>query len=482
MAFSVILSSNFSKRSNSTKQPQGGTTFSGVLKEPCSLLEPTILIESASATFPSFNYAHIPAFQRYYYITDIVSINGLWEVHLRSDPLATYKTQIGSIIAYVERASADFDGTVQDTLYPTTSAPVVGNIPCESTYSGVAPSKGAFVLGVYSKNGGGQVGGAVTYYVMTPVQIRTLMAYVLSDQFLDDAGFDYTGQTTPVPLPYPENGVTQDLARCIVKPLDYIASCMWFPVSPSTIAESSANVTLGYWDFGENTFSASLLSGLIYEEVVDVTMTEHPQNTGANARGAFLNRAPYTTATLYIPPFGEIPVDLSYRDPEGAGYIRARICVDTITGKANMRVSIDTHVFAEASAMFGVPIQLSQITPDMLSGIADIGGAFMSLAMGQVGGFMHTIGNAIKDYMPSPRVSGTQGSFLESFLDPRLEIRQALLVEENNTELGRPLCKNRTISTLSGYIKCGEATDSLPGFETERTEIQRALLNGFFWE
>ena len=481
MAFNVILSANFSKRSNSTKQPTGGTTFSGVLKEPCSILEPTILIESSSATFQSFNYAHIPIFQRYYNITDIVSINGLWEVHMRSDPLATYKTQIGSIIAYVERAAADFDGDIQDTLYPAKSVANIIHPDITSSYHTVAPAGGTYVLGVFTKEPGLGHGGAVTYYAMGETELNNLMNYLLSSQFLDDAGFDYV-EGTQVPLPYPENGVTQELARCIVKPIDYIASCMWFPID--SLSGTPGTLTLGYWDFGENTFSAKKLETLVYTENVIATIPQHPQNVaGSNPRGNYLNYAPYTSATLYIPPFGSIPLDMSYRENGSfGGAVHATIYVDTITGKATARVTLDGNECAEASAMFGTPIQISQITPDVLGGLSDLGGSLMSLSLGQMGGFMHTVGNAIKEFTPSPRSTGVNGSFLTEVVPPKLVVRRAMLVDENNTEMGRPLCQNRTIDTLSGYIKCGEATDNLPGFESEKTEIQKALLNGFFWE
>lgn len=466
MAFNVILSANFSKRSNSTKQPTGGTTFSGVLKEPCSILEPTILIESSSATFPSFNYAHIPAFQRYYYITDIVSINGLWEVHMRSDPLATYKTQIGSIIAYVERASSDFDGDIPDTLYPAKCNPTITTIDMPCTYYGVAPTGGTYVLGIMNRNGSGQAGGAVTYYSMTPAQLNSLMAYMLSDQFLDDAGFPSTMGAF--------QQITQDLARCVVKPIDYITTCMWFPFD---IGGAPTSVTIGYWDFGENTFSAKKLTSFAYQEGFTGTIPEHPQ---ASVRGSYLNKAPYTTACIYVQPFGSFPIDLSFAG--ASRVVSGTIYVDVITGKAVVRIFMDGNQIAEASGMFGIPIQIAQITPDLLGGVSDIGGALLSAYMQNTPGFLRSVGNAINDYMPSPRTSGLNGSFLQNIMQPKLVVRQSNMVDENNTELGRPLCSNRTISTLSGYIKCGEATDSLPGFETERAEIQRTLLNGFFWE
>jgi hypothetical protein len=67
----------------------------GVLREESSVITPSILISSHNLS--DYNYAHIPAFGRYYYITDITSVrNGLWRVSLKCDVLMTYKSQIRS--------------------------------------------------------------------------------------------------------------------------------------------------------------------------------------------------------------------------------------------------------------------------------------------------------------------------------------------------------------------------------------------------
>jgi hypothetical protein len=67
----------------------------GVLREESSVITPSILISNHNLS--DYNYAHIPAFGRYYYITDITSVrNGLWRVSLKCDVLMTYKSQIRS--------------------------------------------------------------------------------------------------------------------------------------------------------------------------------------------------------------------------------------------------------------------------------------------------------------------------------------------------------------------------------------------------
>lgn len=76
--------------------------LNGTLRNATDILNPVILI--CEPTFLSANYAYINAFNRYYFITDIVSVAyGLWELHLRCDVLYTYYPDIISLTAKLKR-------------------------------------------------------------------------------------------------------------------------------------------------------------------------------------------------------------------------------------------------------------------------------------------------------------------------------------------------------------------------------------------
>ena len=63
--------------------------LSGRLREETSITNPTILIEYAGA-LQNVNYFYIPQFQRYYFVTDIVSKrNNMWEISGHCDVLTT---------------------------------------------------------------------------------------------------------------------------------------------------------------------------------------------------------------------------------------------------------------------------------------------------------------------------------------------------------------------------------------------------------
>lgn len=484
--------SSFTKRENSTKRPSGTVdkSLTGVLKEPCSIMKPVIKIERLpqDANPCIYTYAIIPSFQRFYFVEDWTWADGLWEVRMTVDVLATWKTEIGNTEAYVERSASLFNGNIQDRLYPSLAVHNIEEIALDSTYYRVAPSGGCFVLGIINNwnFSVSQAGGAVTYYAMSIDEMRNLMGYLMSDTFIDDAGFPAT--------PTAAQQLLQSTAKAFINPIQYITSCMWFPLQVTDIAEAQpSDIVLGYWELemAHNHLDGHKLDSFAYTEVVEETIPNHPQFT----RGRYLNTYPYTRVSLHIPPFGTIPIDTSYLAL--GNYMKANIYVDTITGKAQMRVTIQPSaliednqcVVAESTAMFGIPIQISQMLPDYLGFLATgLGVAGSVLGATSSPGFsttlmaMSSIGNALDSIMPQVATEGVSGSFVQNIIPPSMTVDHILIADENNAEVGRPLCTLKTINTLSGFIKCGEVSINYSCFDNEKKLIHEYLMNGFFWE
>ena len=101
---------NFYKKKNSTKQPLSGTTATVKLKEPTSFHDPVIL---ATGIPKDANYFSIPSgvwitsYDAFYFVEDVIAVShDLTEFHLKFDPMATFKSLIGTTYAYVVRQSA----------------------------------------------------------------------------------------------------------------------------------------------------------------------------------------------------------------------------------------------------------------------------------------------------------------------------------------------------------------------------------------
>lgn len=90
---------NITKRLNSTARPTGtGDKYECVFKENTSILNPVLTLRLA--TKPGYNYFKID--NRYYWITDIVSLNNdRWMITGRIDALATLKGHIQATSAFV---------------------------------------------------------------------------------------------------------------------------------------------------------------------------------------------------------------------------------------------------------------------------------------------------------------------------------------------------------------------------------------------
>lgn len=73
MGFTVHFKTNLSTPNTLFKNLNPGRDAVGELREGCSITGPVILFQGNLSDFLQFNYAYIPKFHRYYYVTEIVS-------------------------------------------------------------------------------------------------------------------------------------------------------------------------------------------------------------------------------------------------------------------------------------------------------------------------------------------------------------------------------------------------------------------------
>lgn len=92
----VTLYTCYSEKNKLNKTMTEGDLFTGTLKDVSSILDPEILIETDNPS--AYNYARIPLFDRFYFITDITSIrSGLWLIKMHVDVLSSFKTYIRNV-------------------------------------------------------------------------------------------------------------------------------------------------------------------------------------------------------------------------------------------------------------------------------------------------------------------------------------------------------------------------------------------------
>lgn len=468
----------FPKKPNSTAIPYIGDSVEAecILKDEVNFLNPTLRVNTSSLVSgefsPSaFNYAQISYWQRFYYITDWVYLNGMWECSLSVDVLASFKYDIGRTESYIIRSSNTFNGNIIDDFYPATTRVDIQKIQISSEIYHTSLPSGCYILGCINNDTSIKV-GSVTYYALDATQMAQLLAYLFSGSIYNDSGITEIGE---------------GLFKSLFDPFQYVVSCIWMPFPASSMGTETAPIKVGYWT---SRINATLVRYIVTDPIgfkSNLPIPLHPQSD----RGDYMNRSPFTRLTAYYPPFGEIPVDTSFCQYGDNNYLYGKLFVDYITGVANAYFSITNGIgdqadpykyFTMRTAQIGVPIQLSQVATDYLGMATGVLGGMASLATRNIGGAFESLKSGFEASLPKMSTQGANGSFVEITEPPYLIVEHYNVVNDNVAEFGRPLCENRVIGTIPGYIKCGGADHEFNCTRTESEQINSFLKTGFYYE
>lgn len=104
----VNLYNNESPANKISKSVTLLAALEGQLVNETNVVAPVIRIYNAS--FPAFNYAQIPLFNRYYFLRDVRQIrNDVWEISLESDPLMSFNIgSVSGILVESESGGTDY--------------------------------------------------------------------------------------------------------------------------------------------------------------------------------------------------------------------------------------------------------------------------------------------------------------------------------------------------------------------------------------
>lgn len=461
MSFSATFYT-FSKTPDSTKQPSGGTAYQIILKHGCSIIRPTVSLDIGQAGNPTaYNYCYIPEFNRYYFVSDWIFENRLWTASLKVDVLASFKSYIGSSNEFILRCASAENQTVKDTLYPlvTTQAKDVKVLSTPFTSN---IKNGTYIVGILGSSNSGI--GATKYYALNNVQMRALCYSLLNT--IDYMNIDYT-----------EIGMS--LAKALVNPMQYIASCIWVPFSVT--GGSAETITVGWW---ETTASGSPLTETDLVKTFSYGISDLPKHPSGKV---YKYLKPYTSYYLDFPPFGYVELDPT--DLVNTTNLAYDIQVDCITGIGNMRIQTvsgnNAAVLGMYTSQVGVPMALSANTENLLSAgfsLANIGAGLMSGgALGAIA-IASGIGNVADSLVPKIQTVGSNGGIGLYAVAPRLTSIFQYTTAEDPTHNGYPYMQAGTIGNFSGYIKVDNAQISAPATDSELSEIISYMNGGFYYE
>lgn len=162
--------------------------------------------------------------------------------------------------------------------------------------------------------------------------------------------------------------------------------------------------------------------------------------------------------------------------------------VDMFTGAAELRFSPDNdsvNAFVVSTGVVGAPVQVAQIRINAL----EVGTSIASTVAGAIGGgalgalgAVASVGNVLDALTPKMQTKGANGSRAGFFYPLAVHTTHYIVVDEDNEDRGRPLCKKAQISSLPGFLMVADGDISLPATAEENSAIKSYMEGGFFFE
>lgn len=468
MAFNVTLYT-FSKRKNSTSKPTtGGSVFSGITRNPCGVLRPSLAFAFASGVNPSeYNYAYIPDFGRYYFIREWTSDGRLWECSMEVDALASWADEIGEQHLYVTRSSRRKNGNISDGMFPILSDYTINKYQIASDYA-TRIGSGWFVVGII--NSDADAVGAVSYYVFTPAQFSRFKQSLMTTS-------TWTGVSD----------ITEELLKTLFNPFQYIASCKWFPYQPP-MGAAVTSLPFGWWSFSVNCHELS--SVVQYQrrrnEITSGYIPKHPQ---AASRGDYLNNEPFSEYDLAYSPYGLIRLP-GWVNIDNSDLILSET-IDFITGNSTLIVyatnaAEQQHVAAEVAAPIAIDVQIAQTNVDFSSALQSLGGAVASAARLDFRGALADAASGIASAIcaaPTVQTGGRNGGFSDLVIYDAyitLHCKFYHVADNSNRLIGSPLCEDVKLSTIPGYIEVLSPHVDIACTSEETEMIEAYMQSGFY--
>lgn len=456
--------SGFSKRENSTKRPTGGNTVNVLLKDGADDHTPVFTLNTLDM---SINY--VEAFGNYYY-ADVKNLDGhRSEIRCKMDRMATYKNSIGAYTGLIEYCSASSDVTITDPRNTPTS--LIDATATAFTLSGVSfNTVGGYIIGVLSNNVTGDV-GVVDYYTMTTTQMQAFSQELYDQNFIQLIQDQFTNSK------------------------DSLVSCIWVPMTG--IGGGSTNIHIG-----RETMTAQ--GGHISDRLVSfgsglTTIAFSAASGGAGASMSYLEKPPYCTGILYLPFVGIVGLDMDIlaftKSIQIDGY------VDILTGDIVYNVKYGAYRTSTYNGNLATKIPISSAGYDAL-GVATgtmtaIGGLVASVSALVTGGASALAGlgvaaagglGAAKSAELHTMINGGNSSAIGANLgtNPVAIIYQNTPAETNLTAYqaahGMPYFKVGTVSASGGFVKCHDASVSIPGDGEDQAIVNGIMNAGFYYE
>lgn len=469
----IKVYSGFSKRRNSTKQPTGGTTVTVVLKYPVDKVNPSF---DVAATYAGSNYIYVSDWGRYYFVTGVTYLTkDIVTLKCASDPMASAKTDIGSVKAPVEFATSSTNLLVTDSRNrPTFKYDVVTTTILDLTAKTPAfmHSPGRYVCGIVCDQG-------LKYFVFTESNLDNLCHALFKTSFI------------------------QAITNAFFDMKNVLISCIWLPFIPVNSGTEQIITVSGesLLDYNGNVVKAPVVSDRYHEYDGGSVTISYPYDGTYNVDN-YLDAPPYTSGSIYLPFVGVVPFDpdIFFNDKT----ITLKMQIDQYTGdlvyemhdsSGNMLATYQGNcatqipVAGQTSNPSGaIPGALAVLGggAGIAAGIATMNPAAIIGGVGAIaGGSAAGISSMSHHTQVNGNVSSGVGAQLPLVASVTVRTRrptETAIETAFQTDNGWTYYKDETISNLSGYVKCYGASVSCSLTPGEIDTINGYMNSGFYYE
>lgn len=465
----IIELFNFNKKKNSTKTVTGaGTTVNVKIKESTSITSPSFIFEGE---LPSFNY--IKAFGRYYFITEITSItSNLYQIDCDCDVLATFKTSIGGTLAYIKYAATKYDIRIPDTRLSTIDKATIMYTEAVAIpdYVTDADNVGTVCLQIINDDTSIATANGLGFYFM---------------------GIQGIGAATEIMMQ--NNSLLDALNKYLNDAYSAIVSVKWIPFNVD-LGTSPDHVRVGNMIMEcEDPNQPGVFKRLGGLKPTSKNQCRKVLNWTIEIPWVYddwRNMSPYTSLSLYLPYVGM--VDVPVNDYIGMQSIQMSTIVDMVTGDIVYRRTRGSAVLDTYKSNCAVELTIGQSQSNVGGVVSGLSSVLGNVVSGNAVGTISSIANtALAENQRSlSSVGGNVGGVTTAAKINNLG-KACLTMYTHNTNIepsevaatkGRPVEAIKTISTLSGYVQCENASISIAGLDSDRDAINSYLNSGFFYE
>ena len=466
------------KRHNSDAVPPESavwTTYDCVLKMPTSMNSPVIRLNLSSK--PAGNYAYIPDWDMYYFVSDITFVNNnIFELHLDVDAMATARPYILTTSAFVKYSSSNFNEYLKDDrIQPTAEiTSVVSNNDFSAHFNSQPELTSSYSLLLTVLNGqptgDGNYAG-IKHYLINATNLRYICENLCAN-----------GE-------HIVDGVKQifaDAKDSLIK-LQLVPWSLTGLQQMNIIGTTPVDLYLGSYNTGQTGYIMDANAVYDTQDFVSIP-TRH---------SGFAMIEPFCEAKIHIPLIGTF--DLSLAELQDSTKVYFRYFCNIASGKATCIIwkgnanitNSDVKILGcyDGNVNADVPLGViqSQNPTGLLTGGASLVGGLLAggaLTVGGIAGAVASFGSYFQKQVSVINAFGGNASAKDNLKFSIYLVRRMLSEDPANlTALyGRPCAKVLQMNTLSGYVQTSQFNLMGPFDEYITEKVNSIMDSGAYLE